>query len=153
MYDPADLYQQLILDHNKSPRNRRRLEGASSHAEGYNPLCGDRVTVYVSLDEGGVVEDIAFEGSGYAISTAAASMMTQSLKGKTVGEANALFEKFHSLLAGEPTEGEPGDGPELGKLEAFAGVRRFPARVKCATLAWHTLRAALDRQEEAVTTE
>ena len=122
MYDPADLYQQLILDHNKSPRNRRRLEGASSHAEGYNPLCGDRVTVYVSLDEGGVVEDIAFEGSGCAISTAAASMMTQSLKGKTVGEANALFEKFHSLLAGDATEGEAGGLSDNGNFMSLFSV-------------------------------
>ncbi|MHC4416603.1 MAG: Fe-S cluster assembly sulfur transfer protein SufU [Planctomycetota bacterium] len=153
MYDPTDLYQQLILDHNKSPRNRRRLEGASRRAEGYNPLCGDRVTVYVSIDDDGVVEDIAFEGTGCAISTAAASMMTQSLKGKTVKDAKALFERFHGLVAGEPAEDDGGGGPDLGKLEAFSGVRRFPARVKCATLVWHTLKAALDKQEDVVSTE
>ncbi|MCZ6734888.1 MAG: SUF system NifU family Fe-S cluster assembly protein [Planctomycetota bacterium] len=146
----TDLYQQLILDHNKSPRNRRKLEPSDGRAEGYNPLCGDRVTVYLSLD-GDVVRDIAFEGSGCAISTAAASMMTQRLKGKSVSEAKSLFEKFHRLLTDEHGVGD--GGPELGKLEAFGGVRRFPARVKCATLVWHTLNAALENSEDIVSTE
>ena len=143
-----DLYQQLIIDHNRSPRNRRRLQGAGHSAQGYNPLCGDRVTVYLRLD-GDNVADIAFEGSGCAISTAAASMMTQAVKGMTVEQAKALFERFHALLAGDPRDGDAG----LGKLEAFAGVRRFPARVKCATLAWHTLKAALESRADTVSTE
>ena len=149
MSELTDLYQELILDHNRSPRNRRRPVVPSRKAEGYNPLCGDRVTVYVSLD-GEVLKDVSFEGSGCAISTAAASIMTQGLKGKSLGEARALFEKFRRLVTGEPA----GDGePELGKLEAFGGVRRFPARVKCATLVWHTLMAALNDREEVVSTE
>ena len=149
MTELTDLYQELILDHNRSPRNRRRPVTPSRQAEGYNPLCGDRVTVYVSLD-GEVLKDVSFEGSGCAISTAAASIMTQGLKGKSLGEARALFEKFRRLVTGEPA----GDGePELGKLEAFGGVRRFPARVKCATLVWHTLMAALNEREEVVSTE
>jgi nitrogen fixation NifU-like protein len=153
MHELAELYQQLILDHNKSPRNRRRLEHANRTAHGYNPLCGDRIILYLLL-EGDVIEDIAFEGTGCAISTAAASLLTQSLKGRTVGDAKLLFEKFHGLVAGEG--GGPGgddDEPKLGKLEAFTGVRRFPARVKCATLAWHTLKAALDDRHNVITTE
>ncbi len=149
MYDLADLYQELILDHNKSPRNRRRLDNPSCSAEGYNPLCGDRVTVYLLLDDDRVT-DVAFEGTGCAISTAAASMMTPSLKGKTVGDARDLFQKFHDLVAGD-SKGNGGD--ELGKLMAFAGVRRFPARVKCATLVWHTFKAALDESDAVVSTE
>ncbi len=149
MTELTDLYQELILDHNRSPRNRRRPAVPSRKAEGYNPLCGDRVTVYVSLD-GEVLKDVSFEGSGCAISTAAASIMTQGLKGKSVGEARALFEKFRRLVTGDPA----GDGePELGKLHAFGGVSRFPARVKCATLVWHTLMAALNDREEVVSTE
>ena len=149
MTELTDLYQELILDHNRSPRNRRRPVVPSRQAEGYNPLCGDRVTVYVSLD-GEVLKDVSFEGSGCAISTAAASIMTQGLKGKSVGEARALFEKFRRLVTGDPT----GDGePELGKLHAFGGVSRFPARVKCATLVWHTLMAALNDRGEVVSTE
>ncbi len=146
----VDLYQQLILDHNKSPRNRRRLDDADRSAEGYNPLCGDRVTVYVAVDDD-VVKDVSFEGSGCAISTAAASMMTQAVKGMTLREAETLFEAFHGLVAGDGEEA--GERPDLGKLEAFAGVRRFPARVKCATLVWHTLKAALKKLDETVTTE
>jgi nitrogen fixation NifU-like protein len=144
MQDLGDLYQQLILDHNKSPRNRRRIEHPSQTSEGYNPLCGDRITL----------EDIAFEGAGCAISTAAASMMTQTLKGRTVAEAEALFEKYHRLVAEEDDEPAGDDGePKLGKLKAFAGVRQFPARVKCATLAWHTLKAALEDRHDVVSTE
>ncbi len=150
MFDLHDLYQDLILDHNRTPRNRRRLDAADREAEGYNPLCGDRVTIYLSIRDD-VVEDVAFEGSGCAISTAAASLMTESVKGKTVDEAHRLFERFHKMV----TESAPpaGDGPGLGKLEAFSGVRRFPARVKCATLVWHTLVAALESKSELVTTE
>jgi nitrogen fixation NifU-like protein len=148
MFDLSDLYQQLILDHNRSPRNRRHLESPDRSAEGYNPLCGDRVRIQVKVRDG-VIEDVAFEGSGCAISTASASMLTEQVKGRTVEEAVELFKRFHDLLAGA----EAGNGSNLGKLEAFAGVRRYPARVKCATLAWHTLKAALDDRKDLVTTE
>lgn len=150
MSDFHDLYQELILDHNKSPRNRRRLDEADFHAEGYNPLCGDRVTVSIKL-RGNTIEEVAFEGSGCAISTASASLMTESLKGKTLDEAKALFRKFHGLVTDDPAETT--DGPGLGKLEVFSGVCRFPARVKCATLAWHTVNAALEKRNDPVTTE
>ena len=150
MNELQDLYQELILDHNRSPRNYRRIENADAEADGYNPLCGDRVTVYVTIDND-VVSDVAFEGSGCAISTAAASLMTQSIKGKSIAEAEALFENFRRLVTGEAVASD--NGPALGKLEALGGVRRFPARVKCATLVWHTLKAALDRQAQTVTTE
>lgn len=151
MSDLSDLYQELILDHNKRPRNRRKLDGAPRHAEGYNPLCGDRVTVYVNVaDE--VIKDISFEGSGCAISTASASLMTESLKGRTLRDARALFEKFHGMVTRESTRvGE--NGPPLGKLEVFSGIRRYPARVKCATLAWHTVNAALENRDQVVSTE
>ena len=154
MHDLGDLYQQLILDHNKSPRNRRRLECPSQTSEGYNPLCGDRITLDLLLN-GDVIEDIAFEGAGCAISTAAASLMTQALKGRPFDEAVALFAKYHRLVAeadGETTGDDDGE-PKLGKLKAFAGVRQYPARVKCATLAWHTLRAALEDRHDVVSTE
>ncbi|MHC4447531.1 MAG: Fe-S cluster assembly sulfur transfer protein SufU [Planctomycetota bacterium] len=154
MNDLHELYQELILDHNRTPRNFGRPEASDREAVGYNPLCGDRVTVYVTIRDD-VVEDVAFEGSGCAISTAAASMMTEAIKGKTISEARRLFEKFHELVAGPAPEDESaaGNGPGLGKLAAFAGVRRFPARVKCATLVWHTLNAALENKSELVTTE
>lgn len=149
MSDLQDLYQEVILDHNKRPRNRRRIDAPCRHAEGYNPLCGDHVTVYVRVEDDRVV-DAGFEGSGCAISTASASLMTERLKGRSVAEARELFEKFHNLLAGEVRD----DGPELGKLAVFAGVRQYPVRVKCATLAWHTLKAALeDKAGEVVSTE
>lgn len=151
MFDLADLYQQLILDHNRSPRNRRRIEHAGHCAEGYNPLCGDRITVYLAI-EGDVIEQAAFEGTGCAISTAAASMMTDAVKGMSLAEATALFERFREMV----TAGEDLDETleaSLGKLGAFAGVRRYPARVKCATLAWHTLRAAIASNHDVVTTE
>jgi nitrogen fixation protein NifU and related proteins len=149
MSDLRELYQEVILDHHKKPRNFRKLEGAR-HVEGYNPLCGDKVTVFVQL-EGDVVRDVSFQGSGCAISTASASMMTESLKGKTRAEAEALFQSFHALLTGKV----PADGgrPELGKLEVFSGVREFPVRVKCATLAWHTFHAALEGEDKTVSTE
>ena len=149
MSELRDLYQEVILDHSKRPRNFHPLPAANRKAEGYNPLCGDRETVYLQL-EGDLLKDVAFEGSGCAISTASASMMTESLKGKTRAEADALFERFHGLITGTP---EGGSGPELGKLEVFSGVREFPIRVKCATLPWHTLKAALSGEAKTVSTE
>lgn len=149
--DLQDLYQELILDHGRRrPRNRRRIEDADHSAEGYNPLCGDHFTIFLKLD-GDVVKEVTFEGSGCAISTASASLMTESLKGKTVEEAQALFKQFHRLVTGEPAKD---NGPGLGKLEVFAGVRQYPVRVKCATLAWHTVNAALEGHDnEVVSTE
>ena len=142
MSELRDLYQEVILDHSKRPRNFHALPSANRRAEGYNPLCGDRETVYLRI-EGDVLKDVAFEGSGCAISTASASMMTESLKGKTRAEADALFERFHGLITGAAA-GRDTTQPALGKLEVFSGVREFPVRVKCATLPWHTLKAALD---------
>lgn len=147
MSDLRELYQEVILDHHKRPRNFRRIEGASRHIEGHNPLCGDRVTVYVKV-EGDRVADVAFEGSGCAISTASASMMTEALKGKTLAEAERTFQAFHRMVTSDA-----GDEGALGKLAAFGGVREFPLRVKCATLAWHTLRAALEGADRTVSTE
>jgi nitrogen fixation protein NifU and related proteins len=148
--DLRDLYQEVILDHGKRPRNFGELPGANRHAEGYNPLCGDRETVFVKV-QGDRLDDIRFTGAGCAISTASASMMTESLKGRTRAEANALFERFHDLITGESKAG-PG-GPELGKLEVFSGVREYPVRIKCATLPWHTLKAALASDGATVSTE
>jgi nitrogen fixation NifU-like protein len=140
MSELSELYQQVILDHNKKPRNFRKLEDATQTAEGFNPLCGDQLTVYLRLEDG-VVADVGFEGSGCAISKAASSMMTQAVKGKTQDEAEHLFEEFHRMVTGElDEERTPND---LGHLKIFAGVREFPARVKCASLPWHTLHAAL----------
>ena len=150
MSELEDLYQEVILDHNKRPRNLRAVEGASHHAEGYNPLCGDKVTVYLKL-EGDRINDISFQGSGCAISTASASILTETLKGKTREEAEALFQRFHDLVTGKGLGNGP--GPSLGKLAVFSGVSEFPVRVKCATLAWHTLRSALAGSGEVVTTE
>ena len=141
-----DLYQETILDHSKRPRNCRPLECANRMAEGFNPLCGDRVKVFVEYAND-VVKDISFQGSGCAISTASASLMTESLKGKTRAEAEALLWRFHDLLTSE----KPAAG--LGKLAVFSGVREYPARVKCATLAWHTLKAALSGGDKPVSTE
>ena len=149
MTDLQDLYQELILDHGSRPRNLKRLADANHSAEGYNPLCGDKVKVYVNLD-GEVVKDISFEGAGCAISTASASIMTETLKGKTRAEVDALFEMFHDLVTGQERKL---DSPELGKLAVFSGVSEFPMRVKCATLSWHTLRAAIKGKEEVVSTE
>jgi len=140
----GNLYQEVILDHSRRPRNFRTMEGASRQAEGYNPLCGDRVTIYVKM-EGDVVKDASFQGSGCAISTSLASILTESMKGKTRAEAEALFETFHDLVTGE----RKADAPALGKLAVFSGVSEFPARVKCATLSWHTLRAALQEGDKA----
>ena len=148
MSELSELYQQVILDHNKKPRNFRRIEDANRHAEGYNPLCGDQLTVYMRLEDE-VVKDVSFEGSGCAISKAAASMMTQSVKGKTKQEAETLFGEFHRMVTGELDEqAEP---HHLGRLTIFAGVRDFPARVKCASLSWHTMHAALNNQEATST--
>ena len=148
MSDFIELYQQLILDHYKKPRNFHKMEAANRVADGHNPLCGDHFTVYLKL-ENGIVQDISFEGAGCAISTASASLMTEAIKGKTETEAEALFKKFHSLVA---TESSP-DSSNMGKLTVMAGVRQFPVRVKCATLAWHALHAALANQVKNVTTE
>ncbi|HEX6283319.1 MAG TPA: SUF system NifU family Fe-S cluster assembly protein, partial [Pyrinomonadaceae bacterium] len=136
MSELSELYQQVILDHNKKPRNFRKLEQANHSAEGYNPLCGDHLTVYVDLEDDSLKE-IAFEGSGCAISKAAASMMTQAVKGKSREQAEELFNEFHSMVTGELDEET--EENNLGNLRIFAGVREFPVRVKCATLAWHTL--------------
>jgi nitrogen fixation NifU-like protein len=149
MSELSELYQQVILDHNKKPRNFRVMEAANRKAEGYNPLCGDQLTVYMDL-EGDTVKDVSFEGSGCAISKAAASMMTQAVKGKSRAEAETLFNEFHRMVTGELNEEmEPN---QLGRLTIFSGVREFPARVKCATLSWHTMHAAL-KGEELVSTE
>lgn len=145
-----DLYQELILDHYKRPRNRRRLEPADHEAKGHNPLCGDKVSVYLKLD-GDRVSDVAFEGNGCAISTASASLMTEAIKGKTIAEARELYEKFHALVTGRLED--PEAGPELGKLEVFGGVSQYPVRVKCATLAWHTFEAALQKSGGTISTE
>jgi nitrogen fixation NifU-like protein len=149
MSDLRDLYQATILDHSKQPKNFRKIDGATHHAEGYNPLCGDKFDVYLQVEEGRVV-DVSFEGSGCAISTASASLMTGAVVGKTVAEAERLFHDFHQMVV-DPAA--PADAAKLGKLAAFAGVRGFPARVKCANLAWHTLHAALTTDGEPVTTE
>jgi nitrogen fixation NifU-like protein len=148
MADLRELYQELILEHSKAPRNYRELSEANRRAEGYNPLCGDRFTVSVQM-QGDSIRDIAFQGSGCAISKASASMMTQSVKGKTKQQARELFEHFHRTVTGNQNA-TPAD---LGKLAVFAGVAEFPTRVKCATLAWHTLQAALEGKQEAVSTE
>lgn len=146
MSDLADLYQEVILDHNRRPRNFHVLAGASHSAEGYNPLCGDRLTLYLKLN-GETIEDVSFEGAGCAISKASASMMTDALKGRSITEAHALFERFHRMVTTPPSE----PVEDLGKLSALAGVREFPVRVKCASLAWHTLRAALNREQSTST--
>lgn len=146
-----ELYQQVILDHNKAPRNFRKIEDASNFAEGHNPLCGDNVTVYLKVDENNIIQDISFQGSGCAISKASASLMTSILKGKTVEEAEKLFHKFHDLVTDKLGDNFSVD--EFGKLAVFAGVREFPARVKCASLAWHTMMNALHNKNEKAVTE
>ena len=145
-----DLYQEVVIDHSKQPRNFHKLEDATQTAEGFNPLCGDQLTVYVKL-VGGVIEDIAFQGDGCAISKASASLMTAALKGKKEEEALALFGRVHALLTAGPNgEVKPED---VGKLAALSGVWEFPMRVKCATLAWHTLRSALEGKGAPILTE
>lgn len=149
MNDLRELYQEVIFDHYRKPRNFRHMDDANHSAEGYNPMCGDKVTIYLKVEDGRI-SDASFEGSGCAISTASASLMTDSLKGKSEAEALQMLEEFHGMVTGPMTGGAP---VSLGKLEALAGVREFPQRVKCATLAWHTLQAALKNQHEKVTTE
>ena len=144
----SDLYQEVILDHNKTPRNFRTVEGATHSGLGHNPLCGDQLALYVKVEDG-VIRDIGFQGKGCAISKASASLMTEAVKGKTVEEAEALFARFHDLLTGPPDV--KADAKSFGKLAVFSGVREFPARVKCATLSWHTLHTALSGGSPAST--
>jgi len=147
-----ELYQEVILDHSKRPRNQRPMDAATHHADGHNPLCGDEATIYVRVEDGRVA-DVSFVGKGCSISTASASMMTEAVRGRTLEEVEALFEKFHALVTASRDDAAGLAVPELGKLAAFAGVSEFPVRVKCASLAWHTLKAALARQAQAVSTE
>jgi nitrogen fixation protein NifU and related proteins len=144
--DVSDLYQEVILDHNKRPRNFQVLEHPSHQAEGYNPLCGDRLTIFLNIEAERIAE-VGFQGSGCAISRASASLMTDAVKGRSVGEARDLFERFHKMVTTPPEYGVE----DMGKLSVLAGVREFPVRVKCASLAWHTLKAALDRKGETST--
>jgi nitrogen fixation NifU-like protein len=148
MSDLSDLYQEVILDHNRRPRNFRAIASPTHHAEGYNPLCGDRLDLFLDVEQG-VIKDVAFQGAGCAISKASASLMTDAVKGRTVDEARDLFARFHRVVTTPP------DRPveDLGKLSVLSGVREFPVRVKCASLAWHTLRAALEGKDKKVTTE
>ena len=149
MSELTDLYQEVILDHNRRPRNFRAIEPATVTQEGYNPLCGDRLTLYISLD-GELIRDVSFQGSGCAISKASASLMTEIVKGKTVAAAQALFDRFHAMITSDPSS----PIEDLGKLAVLAGVREFPTRVKCASLAWHTMKAAVAHETAApVTTE
>lgn len=143
------LYQDLILDHNRAPRNFRLMENANRRVEGHNPLCGDRLTVWLRM-EGDLIQDAAFQGSGCAISRASASLMTTAIKGKTRTQAEELFERFRRLVTGAL---EPAEAQSLGKLAAFAGVSEFPVRIKCASLSWHALRTALDQPDAVVSTE
>ena len=147
MSDLSELYQEVILDHNRRPRNFRTLDDAKQQ-QGYNPLCGDRLTLYVKL-EGNRIADVAFQGSGCAISKASASLMTEALKGKTVAEARELFEKFHEMVTSSPETA----APDLGKLSVLSGVREYPTRIKCASLAWHTVKAVLAGESGTVSTE
>ncbi len=146
MADLRELYQEVILEHSKNPRNYRKLETANRSAEGFNPLCGDHFSVYVRMD-GGRIADVGFEGSGCALSKASASMMTSALKGKTIAEAESLFDRFHQMVTGHDA------GSELGKLSVFSGVCEFPVRVKCVSLVWHTLMAALKGEQQPISTE
>lgn len=146
MMDLNDLYRDVIVDHNRSPRNFRKIEGATRTAEGYNPLCGDKLTLYLKLD-GDRISDVAFQGSGCAISVASASLMTEALRGKTPEEAETMYRKFHGMVTGQSDD----DDTELGKLTVLAGVRQYPSRVKCASLCWHTVNAALHGEDQATT--
>ena len=149
MFDLKTLYQEVIVDHNRHPRNYHKLEGANRVAEGFNPLCGDQLTLYLRLEDD-VIRDISFEGAGCAISTASASLMTEHLKGKTEAQAQALFDRFRALVIDDSPAAEDSD---LGKLSVLEGVKEFPARVKCATLCWHTLHSALNDEHKTVSTE
>jgi nitrogen fixation NifU-like protein len=150
--DLRDLYQETILDHSRKPRNFGPLPAANRKAEGYNPLCGDRANVALAL-EGDVIKDVRFQGAGCSIFTASASMMTETVKGKTRPQVEAIFDRFHDLITGDPSQASERTAPELGKLAVFAGVSEFPVRVKCAALAWHTLKAALEGDPTPVSTE
>ena len=150
MYDIDDLYREVLLDHSRRPRNRRRLETPTHEAEGFNPLCGDQIQFYLSVD-GLTVAEVGFESRGCAISTASASMMTESIKGKSTGEVDAIFQAFHRMVTGQPSE--DGDEDVLGDLDMLGGVSAYPVRIKCAVLPWHTLQAALAQKEGAVSTE
>ena len=145
-----DLYQEVVFDHNRNPRNFRVMEDANRKIEGYNPLCGDRITLYVKVTDG-VINDVSFQGSGCAISTASASLMTEIVRGQTEQEAEHLFEVFHRITTGK--EGDNVNLDEIGKLAVLAGVRAYPARVKCATLAWHSLQSALKNENDTISTE
>lgn len=149
MFDLRDLYQEVIVDHNRSPRNFGKLDNADRTLEGFNPLCGDRLTLYMKLD-GDIIDDVSFDGSGCAISVASASLMTEAVKGKTVSEAEDIFNRFHELITQEMVEV---DFDKFGKLAALAGVRDYPTRVKCATLCWHTLHSVMAGDLTPVTTE
>ena len=149
MFDLQDLYQEVIVDHNRSPRNFHKLEDANRTAEGYNPLCGDQLTVFMKVVDG-IIEEVTFEGTGCAISIASASLMTLQIKGKREEEASALFQGFHDMVT---EEGEQGPDKSMGKLAVLAGVRRFPSRIKCATLCWHTMKAAMEGDTETIVTE
>lgn len=151
MNDLRELYQEVIFDHNRHPRNFGRLDDANRKAEGFNPLCGDRFTLYLKVNDEGIIEDVAFDGKGCAISVASASLMTEALRGKPVAEAEALFRGFHSMLTDAP--GAPTAPSTLGKLTVLEGVKAYPSRIKCATLAWHTLEAALHDEEQPASTE
>ncbi len=147
--DLRDLYQEVVFDHNRNPRNFRKMEDADRTVEGHNPLCGDRITLYLKLDDGRIA-DVSFQGQGCAISTASASLMTEIVKGKTIEEAEHLFEAFHQIVTGQDDDLKL---EELGKLAVLAGVRQYPSRIKCATLPWHSLEAALKGEERPVSTE
>lgn len=147
--DLRELYQEVILDHNKRPRNFRVPDPNNRKAEGYNPLCGDKITVFLYVD-GDVIKDLGFQGTGCAISKASASLMTDALKGKTLAQADAMFDQFHQLVTGPSAPAEPND---LGKLAVLGGVREYPMRVKCASLAWHTLKAAMQAENDVISTE
>ncbi|OGQ06934.1 MAG: SUF system NifU family Fe-S cluster assembly protein [Deltaproteobacteria bacterium RIFCSPLOWO2_12_FULL_40_28] len=148
MSDLEDLYQELILDHSRHPRNFGHIEKPTCEAQGYNPLCGDKINLSIKIQDG-VINDVKFEGSGCAISTAAASMLTEEMKGKKINEVDPIFQAFHSLVTGSDKKTDI----DLGKLASMEGVKEFPMRVKCATLSWHTLKAALEKKEEIVSTE
>jgi len=149
MLDLQDLYQEVIVDHNRSPRNFHKLEDANRTAEGYNPLCGDQLTVYMKVVDG-IIEEVTFEGAGCAISIASASLMTLQIKGKREEEASALFQGFHKMVT---EAGDQQPDKSMGKLAVLAGVRRFPSRIKCATLCWHTMKAAMEGDTETIVTE
>jgi nitrogen fixation NifU-like protein len=150
MEDLRELYQEVILDHSKRPRHFREMPDANHHADGHNPLCGDRITVYLRVEED-VIKEVSFQGAGCSISTASASMMTDALRGKTVAEAKALFERFHGLVTSDPSHAAENADAGLGKLAVFSGVCEFPMRVKCASLSWHTMKAALEGGAVATT--